>query len=1336
MRTNFFLYGLALAVSLTGCGDTTAQTPVPDTSGPADTGPADLGNADGNDDVVEPNPYGPCEVTMEVPSGVTRGVVELNITVTHPDGLPINTNSDNAGGFVLSPSPELLANFEIGNDCAWYDGQSSGALNPSERLVIPADAADSGTFTLTCDSSDIPLALSCANVIVEMALPEGSPEEWAPPTCSTRKIVAVDNAPPECDLAYEDLEPQDYQGFGTAGVYVATMPYRAQFKENALLDSISIKTIVDGESVTLATTDTLEEVFEEIDGEQFRRMDMQTGQMYWRTPEELILDVCSFGTDLISFTVEGVDKAGNVGVCSLTPRVVRCPDMIVAQEVQAPPDVVITAIAPYDVDADGNADIVAATSEGIIVYSGHENGIGLRDEKSPITVAIEGGIDAVVVDDLNGSGGAPDYITVQYGDNESRVQIWGEGTVCTPPTPTEQCEFLKSYIYDFDPEVEGDELLLWDYLTSLEVEGEPIFTGDCDTDAANLCSLSAEIQAASTQFGLPIDLNALEVPGTCTTDYGLVEEHVIPTLVTTHLYREVVKPSADAAVARDLMLGGADGAYALNMLVRQEPLSNCTLGEQYATVCGVNVVEGTEGECFKYDSEDEINHVFSGPPDVNSLAVDDIVSKDGAKLIDVVASHDAPGTLTVFQQVDALNVPRFGAKWIAETDPSKGPITKVVAAEFGDAQGGGGANPYTDLMILMPEAGEIWQMIGQGDGNFEITPTEVGGTAPYRVASCVEGKPVDLAATFLGDPTQPFFDTLRDLVVINDVTNTLWTFRGKELLTSSKYNSRGGILFDEPRIIDTVDKPVALHLADINGDNRLDAVTLGADSLIAVNLAGNTELLPSDPKFSEEQTFIGAVNITTPIPEQGSSFNVCDKEGDTKLNGPTTGTPLARLTPAFMDTGDLDGDDFPDVLLMTERTPVNTSDLLYEGINFIPFFVYQTDSAPYVPLLSGSDSCLPVTQACFDEESCSASFGPDSGPIKAMVTGRFTFSNEYGVAWASATEFDPALELATIGMTNWNSFPNDAKCYEAPSAATPIEEDEPWQDIGHQGPNNTQLLTTIECNGDPYDDLIVAGLVTELDTTYTEIWVRQTTDQAGPTFTTRKEIELLPGVGLPLSIKTTKFGGISGIEGDAEDFMLVFPKGLEFYEKVGGACQFRTSGEGGPIAYSASASSPIVDAVMQDLDGDGLAELIVASAGRIDVAQGQDVGSGEVELSWATPALQIPVEESPPKAITIADLNGDGELDILTLMPSEKAVWVYPGLGTPYEFGSTPQPIRVGPNSTQFAVEDVNRDGCMDLLALSPTNKAVSLLKNRGGAQGACFEAPTVTYPGGKSAPK
>jgi hypothetical protein len=979
-------------------------------------------------------------------------------------------------------------------------------------------------------------------------------------------------------------------------------------------------------------------------------------------------------------------------------------------------------------------DIVAATSQGVAVYQGHERGLSLLDAESPITIPIETGTDFVVVDDLDGSGGAPDYITTRFDGEETIVQVWGAGTVCEVPTAEEQCAFLKSHLLDLDPTVEGEEIVLWDLLLELTADGEPLLTGDCAEDVTNLCSLSDAITQASTTFGIPINLDELEVQGTCRTDYAVIEQHNIPAQITATLYREAVKPSSDSAPAPDLLLGAADGAYALNVLIRQEPLSTCKLAQQVATVCSVQNVEGTEGVCFSYDSDDDTNHVFSGPPDVNSLAADDIVSKDGAKLIDVVASHDAPGTLTVFQQVDAPNVPRFGAKWISETDPVKGPITKVITAEFGDAQGGGGTTPYTDLMILMPEAGEIWQMIGLGDGNFEVTATEVGGTAPYRVASCVEGRPVDMVATLLGDSSQTFFDTLTDMVVINDVTNTLWTFKGAEVLTSSKYNSRGGVLFESPRIIDTVDKPKQLQLADINGDNRADAVTLGADNTIAVSFAGNTELLPTDPKFSEEQTFVGAVNITTPIPAQGSSFNVCDAEGDTKLDGPQTGTPLERLTPSFMDTGDMDGDSYPELLMMTDRTTINTSDLLYTDMNFIPFFVYQTDSAPFVPTLTGADSCLPVTQVCYNEETCSAPFGPDSGQVTAMVTGRFTFANEYGVAWGTATEFDPELELTTIGMTNWNSFPSDAKCHEAPTAATPIDEESPWQDVGHQGPNNTQLLTTIECNGDPYHDVIVAGLVTELDTTFTEVWVRQTTEQAGPTLTTRKQIELLPGMGLPLSIKTTKFGGLNGIDGDEEDFMLVFPKGIEFYEKVGGACQFRTSGEGGPIAYSASASSPIRDAMAQDLDGDGLAELIVASAERLDVVQGQDVGSGEIELSWTTPATQIQMLNASPQAVTLGDINGDGELDILTLMPSENAVWAYLALGNTFEYWNKPRTIRIGPNATQFSVEDINQDGCMDLFALSPTNKAVSMLKNRGGNLGTCLVAPTVPYPAGKSA--
>ena len=60
------------------------------------------------------------------------------------------------------------------------------------------------------------------------------------------------------------------------------------------------------------------------------------------------------------------------------------------------------------VNDDGKMDIVAATSQGVAVYQGHERGLSLLDAESPITIPIETGTDFVVVDDLDGSGGAPD----------------------------------------------------------------------------------------------------------------------------------------------------------------------------------------------------------------------------------------------------------------------------------------------------------------------------------------------------------------------------------------------------------------------------------------------------------------------------------------------------------------------------------------------------------------------------------------------------------------------------------------------------------------------------------------------------------------------------------------------------------------------------------------------------------------------------------------------------------------------------------------------------------------------------------------------------------------
>ena len=261
MRITHTYYRVALAVCFAACGGETTQAPIVD-AGPLDIG-ADLGNPELDADTAIANPYGPCDIVLEVPTSVTRGVVNIKATVTHPDGLTINTGSDNAGGFVLSPTPELLAQFEIGNDCAWYDAQPSGSIDVSERINIPAEASEDGTFTLSWDSGDIPLALSCANVIVEMALPDDAPDYWVPPTCAARATIAVDNQAPECDLSYEDFSPINFEGAGTDGVYIGSMPFQAQFKENALLESITITTVIDGEPIILSSTDAPTEVFEE-----------------------------------------------------------------------------------------------------------------------------------------------------------------------------------------------------------------------------------------------------------------------------------------------------------------------------------------------------------------------------------------------------------------------------------------------------------------------------------------------------------------------------------------------------------------------------------------------------------------------------------------------------------------------------------------------------------------------------------------------------------------------------------------------------------------------------------------------------------------------------------------------------------------------------------------------------------------------------------------------------------------------------------------------------------------------------------------------------------------
>jgi hypothetical protein len=148
-----------------------------------------------------------------------------------------------------------------------------------------------------------------------------------------------------------------------------------------------------------------------------------------------------------------------------------------------------------------------------------------------------------------------------------------------------------------------------------------------------------------------------------------------------------------------------------------------------------------------------------------------------------------------------------------------------------------------------------------------------------------------------------------------------------------------------------------------------------------------------------------------------------------------------------------------------------------------------------------------------------------------------------------------------------------------------------------------------------------------------------------------------------------------------------------------------------------------------DLDADGAADLVIASAAtnRVVVVHGDGRGGGTVK---AYPASLAPFQ------VAVADLNGDGQLDVAvadecnaTAFAGRGEVSVLFGDG---RGGLTPGPVlRADTHPADVAAGDLDGDGRPDLAVVNWGSRNLSLFRNRGPSAEPLFDAArTVDYRG------
>ena len=203
-----------------------------------------------------------------------------------------------------------------------------------------------------------------------------------------------------------------------------------------------------------------------------------------------------------------------------------------------------------------------------------------------------------------------------------------------------------------------------------------------------------------------------------------------------------------------------------------------------------------------------------------------------------------------------------------------------------------------------------------------------------------------------------------------------------------------------------------------------------------------------------------------------------------------------------------------------------------------------------------------------------------------------------------------------------------------------------------------------------------------------------------------------------------RYLAVADVNGDGKPDALT----ANAYTNTAGVLLGTGTGTFGAATTFATGGSQPGGIAVADVNGDSKPDLLLSNyaSNTVGVLLGTGTGSFGAATTYSTGA------GSAPQGIAVADVNGDGRPDLLTANSGTDAVGILLGTGTG-AFG-TPTTYSTGVNTRPrtIAVADVSGDGTLDLLLANSTNTAVVLLGNGNGT----FRANTTYFLGPNNQPQ